>query len=194
MKRRGLLLGTTLAVLVFCLFPKSEDTFEFDGVNLRLRECSRSRFRLFGIVLWERCSPPQDHPTAVRLRELGVLSPIAEADSQWLLIKGFTSGVRGWIGPGREYVRSLGAYSFGTPVILPLAEDLAQNVWIQWAIKTPAAAQQFWAAFQALVRQKRHGGYNAALYLRAAREYLEQKKLEVTVAELDAQAAQAIDQ
>src|SRR5436853_3657868 len=109
MSRRKLLLVLgAVSVAVVCLFPVSESTFEFDGVNLRLRGCSRYRAWLVGVVLWERCSPPEDHPTAARLRELGVLSPVREEASRWLLIKGFTAGVRGWIGQGREYVRALG--------------------------------------------------------------------------------------
>ena len=97
MKRRRLLVVLGAVVLAgACLFPKSEYTFEFDAANLRLRECSRYRSWVFGFVLWERCSPPADHPTAARLREIGVLPPVAESESRWVLIKGFTSGERGW--------------------------------------------------------------------------------------------------
>src|SRR5262245_21973908 len=117
MKRRQRFVAlAAVGLAVLCLVPKSEDTFEFDGANYRLRECSRARSWLFGFVLWERCSSPADHPTAVRLRELGVIPSVSEADSRWLLIKGFTWGARGWKGVGSSYVRVLAATSFGTPV------------------------------------------------------------------------------
>src|SRR4051812_10147063 len=101
MKRRRLLVLAIVGAAALCLFPKPESTSEFDGVNLRLRGCSRTRSWLLGFVMREQCSEPWDHPTAGRLRELGVLAPVREEDSRWLIIKGFTPGVRGWIGPGK---------------------------------------------------------------------------------------------
>src|SRR5262245_48144476 len=171
MKRQMLILKVALAgVLVACVFPKSEETFEFDCVNLRLRECSRCRSRLLGFVLWENCSQPWEHPTAARLREIGMIPAVREEDSRWLLIKGFTTGVRGWIGAGREYVRGLGAASFGTPVTLPAQEDVSENIWVRWAVKHPKGSKQFWQAFLDLARQNLHGGYYNAYFLRAARD------------------------
>jgi hypothetical protein len=187
-QKRFLILGAVVLAAV-CLFPKWESTFEFDGVNLRLRDCSRCRSWLFGFVLWENCSPPHEHPTAVRLRELGVLGPVREQDSQWLLIKGFTSGVRGWVGGGREYVRTLGAAFYGTPVTLPADEDLSKNLWIEWAIKDPPAAKHFWQEVQAVAIRTKRGGS----YLWAAKEYLEERKLVVVGSELEAHAKSATE-
>jgi hypothetical protein len=187
-RRLFLILGTVGLAIVF-LFPKSEYTFEFDGVNLRLRDCTRYRSWLLGFVLWEQCSPPHDHPTAIRLRELEVLGPVREQDAQWLLIKGFTSGVRGWIGPGRDYVRAMGASSFGTPVTLPAEEDVSKNLWVKWAVKDPPAAKHFWQEMQATAIRTERGGY----YLHAAKEYLEEQKLVVKGEELEAHARRAIE-
>jgi hypothetical protein len=190
MKRRKLFLLLGAVAVVGCFFPKSEYTFEFDGVNLRLRDCSRYRSWLFGFVLWESCSPPVEHPTSARLRELGVLEPIREESSRWLLIKGFTPGVRGWIGPGREYVRALGAFSLGTPVTLPAKEDLSKNLWVEWAIKDPEAARHFWKEMQGVASRTYRGGY----YLWVAREYLEEHKLAVVGSEVETHARHAIQE
>lgn len=192
-RRKRIVVLTLLVAIAFCLFPKSEETFEFDGVNLRLRECSRSRSRLLGFVFWEHCSQPWDHPTAVRLRELGMIPPVREEDSRWLLIKGFTTGVRGWMGAGREYVRGIGAASFGTPVTLPAQEEVSENTWVRWAVKDPEGSKQFWQSFLDLARQNLHGGYYNAYFLRAAKDYLEERKLEITVPELQAHARQFVE-
>jgi hypothetical protein len=192
MKRRRLLIVITGGLAAVCLLPKSEFTFEFDGVNLRLRECFRYRSWLFGFVLWERCGSPTDHPTAARLRELGVLPPMVEADSRWLLIKGFTSEVRGWKGAGSYFVRALGATTYGAPVTLPAAEDLSGNVWVRWAEKDRAAAIHFWAETRAIAVGEQ-GGRRAAQYLLAAGELLEECKCEVPGAEVEAHARQAAE-
>src|SRR5213082_1765112 len=92
---------------------------------------------LFGFIIREQCSEPQEHATAARLRELGTLALIIEEACHWLLMMGRKPNVRGWIGPGRNYVRSLGAHSFGTPVTLPVGEDLGRNIWVMWAVKDP---------------------------------------------------------
>lgn len=194
MKRRRLRAVIAVVGLAsVCLFPKSESTFEFDAVNLRLRDCSRYRSWLFGFVLWERCRPPTDHPTAARLRELGVLPPVSEADSRWTLIKGFTSGVRGWKGAGSVFVRALGATSFGAPVTLPAAEDLSANVWVRWAEKDRAAASHFWSEARAVALGER-GGWRAAQYLLAAGGLLEDRQCDVPGAELEAHARQASEE
>jgi hypothetical protein len=139
----GLVVLVIADLSIACIVTVSEFTFEFDGVNLRLRECSRTRSWLFGFIIKEQCCEPQEHATASRLRELGILAPIVEEDSQWLLIRGHKPNVRGWIGPGRNYVRGLGAYSFGTAVTLPADEDLEKNIWIKWSVKDPKGAKHF---------------------------------------------------
>ena len=181
-----------VALATVCLVPKSESTFEFDGVNLRLRECSRSRSWLLGFVMWEKCGRPADHPTAVRLRELGVVPPVSEAESRWLLIKGFTSGERGYKGAGSSFVRAVGASSVGTPVTLPAADDLSGNVWVLWAEKDRVAATHFWSEARSLALRER-GGWRAAQYLLSAGELLEERKCDVLGAEVEAHARQAAE-
>ena len=114
-----LVAGVVAVAAVVALFPLRESTYEFDAVNLRLRACSRYRSGLTGIVLRERCKPARDYPTAARL-QIGVLPSVNERESRWVLIKGFKPGVRAWRGTGREYLRVLGAVTFGTPVPLPV--------------------------------------------------------------------------
>jgi hypothetical protein len=167
-----------------CLFPQSENTLEFDSVNLRLRECSRSRSRLLGFALSERCSPPSDHPTAARLRELGVVAPVSEGDARWVLIKGFKSGVRGWKGAGSEYLRALGPTSFGTPVPLPAGEDLSRNVWVRWATRDAAAAGQFWREVREQSLDPRDGDWKVARSLTAAAVLLEERDCQVSADEI----------
>jgi hypothetical protein len=187
-KRRRLLIFAAVSLATVCLFPKSEYTIELDGVNLRMRECSRYRSWLLGIQLWERCGVAWDHPTAARLRELGALAPVSEDDAHWVLVKGFTSGVRGWTGPGRHYVVALGASSFGTPVTLPAEENISQNVWIRLAEKDAEEARRFWLQFQSGRARTASGG----AYLWTVREYLNEHGLEVKPAELDEHVRRAL--
>lgn len=130
------------------LFPITEYTSEFDGFNLRTRSCVRYRAMILQFVLYEHCSEPEDHPTAARLRQLGVLAPVNAEKSQWLLIKGFTAGIRGWHGQGKTYLRALGRYMALSPVPYPIADDLSQNNWVRWAAHNPEAARKFWRHFQ----------------------------------------------
>ncbi|HEX3658259.1 MAG TPA: hypothetical protein VHV55_20895 [Pirellulales bacterium] len=180
MWRKSLLVIAIVAVVGACFIPTSEYTFEFDGVNLRMRECVRTRSWLFGFLLSERCSPPQEHPTAVRLRELAVLAPVQDAESQWLLVKGFRSGWRGWKGDGALYVRYLGASTVATPVPFPAEETLSDNIWVKWALNDPKAAADFWSDFQTVAKTSRKGGY----MLMAGDQYLKDHKLKVDGPEL----------
>lgn len=193
MTRPWLLLLVMIAALAIVLFPRPEETYEFDGANYRLRACSRYCSFLLGFTIWERCSAARDHPTAVRLRELGVLPPVNEADTRWLLIKGFTWGVRGWIGPGREYLRVLGPTTFITPVPLPTAEDLSANVWVRWAEKDLSAAKHFWQLVRVLAVDQPRGDLRATDYLRVAKLLLEERKHDVSGAEVEAYAKQEAD-
>jgi hypothetical protein len=193
MKRRRLIVIVgAIGLVVVCAFPKYEFTFEFDSVNLRLRDCARYRSWLLGFTLWQSCSPPDSHPTATRLRELGVLPEIDEQDSQWVLIKGFKSGVRGWKGRGSYILQALGATTFGTPVTLPAKEDVTQNVWVKWTVKDPEASAHFWKEVRALAFQDKIG-WRAEQYLLAAREYLEKHKENVVGAEVEEYARRASD-
>lgn len=131
-----------VAVVWFVDRETFEERYEFDLVNLRMRYCTASLFR-------ESCGEPVEHPTARRLRQLEVLPPVSEEDAQWELIKGFKHSkwliiVRGWHGPGRDYIRGLGASSWLTPVPLPVEEELSQNPWIRWVENDPAGVRQFW--------------------------------------------------
>lgn len=188
MRRRRSLFITTAVLMVLVLFPLHEYTFEFDEVNLRLRECSRYRSWVMGIVVWERCSPPADHPTATRLRELGVLPPVKEGEAKWVLNKGFTPGVRGWVGPGKWSVRALGVTSFGTPVTLPAKEDVAANPWVRWAAADPAGAAHFWREAREFIPSGKF-----ALYLLSARQYLDEHPGGVG-AEVEAAGRRAVEQ
>jgi hypothetical protein len=187
--KRPKLLLLFVGIGIVCLIPKEEYTFEFDGVNLQLRDCSRYRSWLWGFVIWERCSAPQEHPTAVRLRQLGALGPNRSEDERWLLMSGFKPGVRGWRGPGRDYVRALGATTFGTAVTLPAQEELAENLWIKWALADPPAVKHFWQELQSVELQRECGAY----FLEAAKEYLENHGVNVGGANVEAHAHRAIE-
>jgi hypothetical protein len=192
-KKTAFIAFVLVAVVGFAIatfVPISESTFEFDGVNLRSRECFRNRSWLFHFVLSEQCSEPQDHAAALRLRELGVLGPILEKESHWLLIQGYKTGVRRWRGPGRDYVRNLGATTFGAAVVLPAEEDLSENIWVKWAVKDPKGATHFWQELQSVaMKQPGLGG----AFLRAAEEYLQEHKLVVVATDLEAHARHAIE-
>lgn len=192
MKRSRLLLVLgAVGLAVGCLFPESEYALEFDSANLRLQNSTRYRSRLFGFVLWERYSLPEEHPTGARLRTLGVLPPIREEESRWILIKQFTSGGRrSSKGTGSYFLESLGATTFGTPVTLSAAESLDENIWVRWAVKDPTAAKHFWQEVR-VVSAEAANDWKGVNYLLAAREYLEQHKLEVVGAEVEAHARQA---
>ena len=138
-------------------------------------------------MLWEQCSPI-DHPTADCVHS--VIPPVSEADSRWRL-SGFTSGVRGWKGARGYYVRALGAASFGTPVTLPAAEDSSGNVWVRWAEQDLAAAKHFWHEARKIAVNR--GDWRASDYLRAAREFLEERKLDVSGVEVEAHARQVAE-
>jgi hypothetical protein len=89
MTRRGIaFIVSMLGVGLLGFLPAAEETYEFDASNLRMRSCSRGRSWVFGVVLWEHCGPAADHPTGRRLRELGVVPPVNEADARWVLVKG----------------------------------------------------------------------------------------------------------
>jgi hypothetical protein len=191
-QRRLVVILALAGVAAICLFPQSEQTFEFDAANLRLRDCSRYRSLILRFALWERCGPPKDHPTAIRLRELGMISAVRETEARWTLIKGFTFSVRGWKGAGSDFLRALGPTSFGTPVPLPTDEDLSQNVWVRWAEKDPQAAAHFWMEVRKIVLDQRDGGWRAANFLLAARTFLEERDLQVSGAEVEARASQTI--
>lgn len=132
-----------IAVIIWLVDRETfEQRYEFDLFNLRTRYCESSLFR-------ERCSEPIDHPTAKRLRELGVLPPVSEEDAQWELNSGFKHRklleiVRGWRGPGRDYIRALGPTTWLTPVPFPGEEDLSQNPWVRWALQEPDDVRAFW--------------------------------------------------
>ena len=169
-RRKTLLAGAAVVLVVVCLFPVQESTYEFDAVNFRLRVCERARAFAFGFVMWERCGPVADHPTAARLRELGVIGPVNEPATRWVLIKGRRPGVRGWHGEGKTYLRALGETSFGTPVPLPVNEQLAKNAWVRWAVHDPAAARRFWARAQLPPTEVwHHGGLLQAARMRLER-------------------------
>ena len=191
-RRRLLLLLGPIVLVSVCLFPQSESTFEFDAANLRLRECSRSRSWMLGFAFSERCSPTSDHPTAARLRELGVIPAVIEADARWVLIKGFKPGVRGWKGAGSEYLRALGPTSFGTPVALPASEDVSSNVWIRWAAKDSAAASQFWGDVRKHVLGGRDGSWEAARSLMVVGRLLEERDCQVSAGEVSELFTQAV--
>ena len=184
MWRKFLVFLAGLGVLVFFVFvlSDSEATYEFDIVNLRTRSCSRTHSLLFGILLRESCSAPKDHPTAVRLRELGVIGLVVEEESRWVLSRGFKAGVRGWQGPGGYYIWSLGATTFGSAVRLPAQEDMAQNLWIRWATKDMEGAKRFWKQLRDFAMQSDYSG----MYLHRAKEYLEARKIEVDAERMEA--------
>ena len=185
-RRHAWILVVCLAVLaVICLFPVSESTYEFDGFNLRTRSCRRTRCWLPGWVVRERCSPPADHSTAVRLRGLGVLTPVSERDANWVLIKGFKPGVRGWSGPGREFLQVLGPTTFGTPVAFPATQDVSKNSWVRWAVEDPQTATQFWSHYQAEVAHDWRG----SRYLYASQFYLGEHGFRVSLRELESFAS-----
>jgi hypothetical protein len=184
MPRRSRTLALYIALLVPAaagLFPLTERTYEFDAGNFRLRYCERGRAWLFGVVVWERCEPPMDHPTAVRLRQLGGMDAPDEARARWVLIKGFRPGVRGWHGDGKEFLRGLGPTSFGTPVPLPVNEELAQNGWVRWAAHDPAASRRFWRRVQT-ARDRGHPLRFVAIH---GRQYLETHPMPADEAELE---------
>lgn len=187
-RRKRLIVGVAVAVVVVCLFPVEESTHEFDAVNFRLRACKRARAFSFGFVMWERCGPVAHHPTAARLRELGVIGPVNEPASRWVLIKGRRPGVRGWHGEGKTYLRALGETSLGTPVPLPVSEQLATNAWVRWAIHDPAAARRFWARAQRAPADD----WLAVALLGAARMRLERRPFPVDDRELEADARSAL--
>lgn len=189
MRRRKVhsILGA-IGLVVVCLFPKPESTIELDCVNLRIRECSRYRSWLLGFVLRETCTAPWEHPTAVRLRELGVLAPVRDEHAQWAMIKGFKVGVRGWYGAGHDYLYALGPVTMLTPAPWPANEDLSKNIWVEWAVKDPAAAKHFWQEVQAIAARTQDVSY----YVSAAKGYLENHKLDVVGSELEAHARFAI--
>lgn len=176
--------GMAIGVAIVCFFPVQESTYEFDAVNFRLRACKRARAFAFGFVLWERCAPVADHPTAARLRELGAVGPLNEPATRWVLIKGSKPGVRGWHGEGKRYLRALGETSFGTPVPLPVNEHLDQNAWVRWAIHDPAASRRFWVRVQNAPADDWH----YVLLLEAARERLESNSFPADELELEAAA------
>ena len=169
--------------------PVSEQTYEFDAGNFRLRYCERWRAWLFGTVLRERCGPPSDHPVAVRLRELGALENASETRTRWVLIKGRKPGVRGWSGEGKEYIRALGATSFGTPVPLPTDEGLNRNGWIRWASRDPRAVNRYWAR----VRSAPAGDYHVLRLAGHARGYLETHPLPADEVELESLVLRELD-
>jgi hypothetical protein len=181
----GVLLAATVAAVI--VYPIRESTYEFDAVNLRSRACLRYRSALLGFVLRERCGGVTEHPTATRLRELGVLSPVNESAAHWVLIKGFKPGVSGWSGTGKEYLGYLGATTFGTPVPFAAKEDLERNVWVKWAVRDPGASKRFWSNFQATDARM----YRGSTYLYLAWTYLREHDASVDAAALEAYAAQA---
>lgn len=176
--------GVTIGVALVCLCPVEESTYEFDAVNFRLRACKRARALAFGFVLWERCGPVADHPTAARLRELGVVGPVKKTRTRWVLIKGFKPGVRGWHGDGKRCLRALGETSFGTPVPLPANEQLDRNAWVRWALHDPAASRRFWARVQNAPADDWH----YVVLLEAARGRLERNPFPADDAELETHA------
>jgi hypothetical protein len=181
---------TTVGLAVVVLFPKAETTFEFDAVNLRDRVCKRQRSWLLDFVFYDRFDPPRDHPTAVRLRELGVLPAVREQEARWVLIKGFTSGVKGWKGNGRHYLDALGATTFGTPVPGWADENLSANPWVRWAVKDKVEATAFWPEFQTYaVKRPDFGG----LYLMGARDCLANNDFRVSAPEVNERARLSID-
>jgi hypothetical protein len=189
MKRRRVwfLVAVVVVAAGVVLYPRHESTYEFDGVNLRLRSCSRYRSWVLGVALFERAEGEADHPTAGRLRALGVLPKADEARARWVLIKGFKPGVSGWKGAGADYLRALGPTTWGTPVALPAGEDLSKNVWVRWAEADPKAAAEFWKTFQSAgVADYRH-----AQYLDLARTYLAGHEHPVAGADLQAFAERA---
>jgi len=194
MKRRlKVALLCPLGVVAAIFFPRDEYTFEFDTANLRVRECSRTRSWLFGFVMRERCGPAADLPVAVRLRELGVLPPVNEAEARWVLNKGFTAGVRGWKGVGWTYVIALGP-ALGAPVTLPVAGDPSGSVWVRWAERDPAAATRFWGWVREVGAGGPGGDRQAAEYLLAAGQLLARRRCEVTGAEVEAHARRVVDE
>jgi hypothetical protein len=166
---------------IVCLWPITERRFELDEVNLQLRYRSVTRSRLVPVVYHDRSSEPTEHATARRLRAMSVLPPVIQEQSRWVLIKGFRLGIRGWIGPGRLYIRVLGESSFGTPVTLPVPEDLSQNVWVRWAENQPEVAVQFWRRFQCIAQETPLGGE----LLIAVRAHIEDRRLSVEVSDFE---------
>ncbi|REK18346.1 MAG: hypothetical protein DWQ37_04320 [Planctomycetota bacterium] len=153
----------------------AEQRYEFDIVNLRLRYCE-------GNIYSERCSKPVDHPTAERLRELGILGPVSEEQARWELTKGFKSGVRGWSGAGRDYVKGLGASTRLTPVPFPAEEDVSKNLWVRWAVASPEDAKEFWRRQQALAHAD---PWLSGMRVRRAQDYLEWHDANITLDELN---------
>ena len=182
MRARAWIILLVACTGIVCLWPINERRYEFDEVNLRLRYRSVTRSWLLPIVYNDRSSAPAEHATASRLREKHVLSPVNDEESRWVLIKGFRPGIRGWIGPGRLYVRVLGESSFGTPVTLPVPEDLSKNVWIRWADNQPEVATRFWRRFQRIARETPVGGK----LLIAVKEHLEQRRHSVVAGDFEA--------
>jgi hypothetical protein len=130
----------------------------------------------------EKCSEPEEHAVAGRLRDLGVFAPIREEDSRWEFMRGFKPGVRGWRGAAKEYIMELGAVTFGAAVTLPAHEDLEKNIWVQWAVRDPKAAKFFWSKFRAFVQKGGYGG----MYLGIAKFYLNENKLKVDLPAMEA--------
>lgn len=142
----SLVAGTCLlAGLAALAHFTAERRWEFDTVNFRTRYCEANLFH-------ERRGQPVNHATGLRLRELGVLPPVSDAEAKWELIKGFKPGVRGWIGHGHDYVSRLGASTWLTPVSLPAGESLAENIWVRWAMNNPDDARMFWQMQRSLAQ------------------------------------------
>lgn len=160
----------------------AESRHEFDMVNLRTRFCK-------GNIYHERCSEPVEHAVGIRLRELGVLPPVSESEAHWDLIKGFKPGVRGWKGNGGDYLRRLGESTRLTPVPLPAAEDVSDNIWVRWATNNADDSRRFWDVQRSLVRSRPSFAVHQLL---VASRYLEAHEARATFAEIDAEIRRAL--
>jgi hypothetical protein len=181
----ALLAVAITGLLLLSLIPSTGAAYEFDQINFRCRSCSLYRSWLFGFVLLQQCGEVWDHPTAIQLRELGVLKPIRENEARWVLIKELHPGRRSDRGQGIFYLNGLGAITFGTPVPLPEALEDLENPWVKWASKDKDGARLFWESFEKLSMRTALAGD----YLVVAKEYLEAQHLEVDAVKMLADLA-----